>query len=60
MSRDDFAEAVAERLRAQGILFTMPELLDFIDEVWPTVGDNPDPAVWAERFLQSGRGSAFV
>jgi hypothetical protein len=60
MSRDDFTAAVEEQLRIQGIAFSRADLLDFVEGVWPLAQDDPDPVVWADRFLESGRGSAFA
>jgi hypothetical protein len=60
MSREHFTAAVEEQLRIQGISFSLADLLEFIEAVWPLAQDDPDPVVWAERFLESGRGTAFV
>jgi hypothetical protein len=58
MSQDDFTTAVEEQLRIRGISFGRAELLEFVRDVWPLAEDDPDPVVWAERFIESGRGTA--
>jgi hypothetical protein len=60
MSREHFTAAVEEQLRIQGISFTRADLLDFVESIWPLAQDDPDPVVWAERFIESGRGTAYA
>jgi hypothetical protein len=60
MSRDDFTAALEEQLRIQGISFSRADVLDFVESVWRRAEDDPDPVFWAERFLESGRGTAMA
>jgi hypothetical protein len=60
MTREAFTAALEEQLRIQGISFSLAELLDFVEGVWPLAADDPDPVVWAQRFIDSGRGTAFA
>jgi hypothetical protein len=60
MNQDDFTAAVEEQLRIQGISFGRADLLDFVSSIWPLAQDDPDPVVWAARFIESGRGTAFA
>jgi hypothetical protein len=60
MSRDDFTAAVEEQLRIQGISFNLAELIEFVEGVWPLAQDDPDPVVWARRFVEAGHGTAFA
>jgi hypothetical protein len=60
MNRQNFTAAVEEQLRIQGISFSRADLLEFVEAVWPLAEDDPDPVVWAARFIESGRGTAFV
>jgi hypothetical protein len=60
MSRDDFIAAVEEQLRIQGISFSLAELIEFVEGVWPLAQDDPDPVEWARRFVESGHGTAFA
>jgi hypothetical protein len=60
MSRVDFAAALEEQLRIRAVSFSRADLLEFVEDVWPLAQDDPDPVPWAERFLESGRGSTPV
>ncbi len=60
MNREDFSMAVEEQLRIRGIAFGRGELLEFIDDVWPLAQDDPDPVLWAQRFIESGHGTTTV
>jgi hypothetical protein len=60
MSRDDFTAALEEQLRIRGISFSRGDLLEFVADVWPLAQDDPDPVIWAERFIETGRGTATV
>jgi hypothetical protein len=60
MTREAFTTALEEQLRIQGISFTLHELLDFVEVVWPLAEDDADVVVWAQRFIDSGRGTAFA
>jgi hypothetical protein len=60
MSRDDFTAALEDQLRVRGISFSRAELLEFVEDVWPLAQDDPDPVQWADRFTESGRGTATV
>jgi hypothetical protein len=60
MSRDDFTTALEEQLRILGVSFNRGDLLDFVESVWPLAQEDPDPVPWAERFLESGRGTMMA
>jgi hypothetical protein len=57
MSRDDFTAALEEQLRILGVSFYRADLIDFVESVWSLAQEDPDPVPWAERFLESGRGT---
>lgn len=58
MTRDDFTAALQEQLRLRGITFRHGDLEDFVEVSWPVARQDPDPVTWAERFRDSGRGTA--
>jgi hypothetical protein len=60
MSRESFTTALEEQLRIQGVSFSLAELLEFVESVWPLAADDPDAVVWAQRFVESGRGTMFA
>jgi len=60
VTREAFTAALEEQLRIQGIVFSLAELLDFVESVWPLAADDPDPVIWAQRFIDSGRGSMYA
>jgi hypothetical protein len=58
MTRDDFTAALEEQLRLRGLSFSRAAVLDFVQSAWPLAEDDPDPVLWAERFVESGRADA--
>jgi hypothetical protein len=58
MTRDDFATALGRELRLRGLPFRPADVLEFADDTWPLAKAKPDPARWAERFLQAGSTAA--
>lgn len=57
MSDLNFAEALKQELRGRGVSFDQGELLEFVEDVWASVKQNPDVSVWAERFARGGVGA---
>ena len=55
MTRDDFTAALEAQLRLRGLTFSQGAVLDFVASVWPLAEDDPDPVVWAQRFVEAGR-----
>jgi hypothetical protein len=55
MTRDDFTAALEEQLRLRALNFSRAAVLDFVQSVWPLAEDDPDPVLWAERFVEAGR-----
>jgi hypothetical protein len=58
MTRDDFTAALEEQLRIRGHSFARADLLDFVQSAWPLAEDDPDPVLWAQRFVEAGRADA--
>jgi hypothetical protein len=58
MTRDAFTAALEEQLRIRGYSFSRADLLDFVLSVWPLAEDDPDPVLWAQRFVEAGRADA--
>jgi hypothetical protein len=58
MTRDDFTAALEEQLCIRGYSFSRADLLDFVARVWPLAEDDPDPVLWAGRFVEAGRADA--
>jgi hypothetical protein len=58
MTRDDFTAALEEQLRIRGYSFSRAAVLDFVQSAWPLIEDDPDPVLWAQRFVEAGRTDA--
>jgi hypothetical protein len=58
-ARDRFTTRLEEQLRIRGHAFNQYAVLDFVLAVWPLAEDDPDPVVWAERFVEAGRAGAL-
>jgi hypothetical protein len=58
MTRDDFTAALEERLRLRALSFSRAAVHDFVASVWPLAQDDPDPVLWAERFVEAGGADA--
>ena len=54
-ARDTFTAALEQQLRIRGLAFSRVAVLDFVLSVWPLAEDDPDPVLWAERFVEAGR-----
>jgi len=54
-ARDHFTAALEEQLRIRGHSFSRADLLDFVASAWPLIEDDPDPVLWAQRFVEAGR-----
>jgi len=57
MTQADFTTAVEQQLQIRGIRFSRADLQEFVADVWPLAEDNPDPAAWAQEFIDSGHGT---
>jgi hypothetical protein len=56
-ARDTFTAALEQQLRIRGHAFSRAAVLDFVLSVWPLAEDDPDPVVWAERFVEAGQAN---
>jgi len=57
MNQADFISALEQELQLRGIGFTRADVQEFVASVWPLARENPDPAWWAQEFIDSERGS---
>jgi hypothetical protein len=54
MTQADLILAVEQELRLRGIHFSLGDLQRFIEDVWPLASEDPDPAHWAQEFIDAG------
>ena len=54
MTQADFIQNVEQELRLRGVHFKLADLQSFVEDVWPLVGEDPDPAHWAQQFIDAG------
>ncbi len=50
-SPEEFAAALEQDLCARGEPFSREDLGGFVHDFWPLILDNPDPARWAQAYL---------
>ena len=46
---------IESALRARLVPFDAGELLAFVEDAWPLIADDPDPAAWAAASLEARR-----
>jgi hypothetical protein len=51
--RDLFTEALEMELRLRGFACDRWTLSDFVRGSWPLIDEDPDPAVWAQAFMNA-------
>jgi hypothetical protein len=51
---DAFIEALEMELRLRGFAFDRWTLTDFVRGSAPLIDEDPEPAAWAQTFLNSG------
>lgn len=57
MTRDDFSSALEQELQLRGVGFSRADVQEFVATVWPLAQENPDPAWWAQEFIETERGT---
>jgi hypothetical protein len=53
MSMLDFLAALQQVFRQRGHSFRLEQLLNYVEDVWPLIADNPEPDYWSDRFLET-------
>lgn len=51
--RDAFTESLEIELRSRGFPCDRWTLTDFVRGSWPLIEEEPDPASWAEAFIDA-------
>jgi hypothetical protein len=54
LSPADFLRLLEAHVRPMHVSFSRTVLQCFIESAWPLIEDDPDPAFWADRFLELG------
>lgn len=52
MNEMDFADALERELHGRGLEVDRGELLEFVEDVWKRVGNQPDVRRWAVEFMR--------
>ncbi len=52
--RDAFTESLEMELRGRGFPCDRWALADFVQGSWPLIEEDPDPAAWAQAFVEAG------
>jgi hypothetical protein len=50
-----FTRAVEQQLQTRRVPFALAELIEFLEDSWRHVQDDPDPSLWADAFVRGER-----
>lgn len=60
MTLPEFTAILDHELRHRGAVFNLGDLMDFVQDCWPLMEEDPDKERWANEFIDTGRARMIV
>jgi len=60
MTQADFVALLEQELRLRGVGFSRADVLEFVASIWTLAEEDPDPARWAQEFIDTGQANVIV